>query len=475
VPALRARAGRRYTPRSVKSVLEALEGNQVKLSVEVDESEFDRNIDKAFKKIAEQVRIPGFRPGKAPRKLLEAQIGLGAARAQALEDAIPQYLTLAVREHEVDLIDTPKVELIEGQESGPVKFDATCEVRPEITLPGYEGLRVEIVFPQFSDDEIDEAVQAELRRRGTLADVDRPAQVGDHVVLDLEGTRDGQPVPGLNVEEWSYEIGRGWVATGFDDQITGAERGEEMSFTLVPNGSEEAADFTVKVIKVQEILVPEVDDAWVAENITDAETVTGWREMIRSRYEEMRTNQMRSTLVDRLTDSLARLVGIDPPESMVQRDLEARFRNTVQQMQSQGIPLEQWLQVTGQDPDSFVAGLREQSEKAVRVDLALRAVAVARGIDIPGADLEAEFAAIATRVGEKTTKVRKLYEQNDAVGDLVWQMRKSRALDWLLHNVTYVDQTGRVMDVDDVVGPDDVPDPDRARDNLHDQTTKDAQ
>ncbi|MFM9084226.1 MAG: trigger factor, partial [Actinomycetota bacterium] len=356
----------------MKSTLEALEGNQVKLSIEVDESEFDRNIDKAFKKIAAQVRIPGFRPGKAPRKLLEAQIGVGAARAQALEDAIPEYLTLAVREHEVDLIATPKVELVEGQESGTVKFDATCEVRPEITLPGYEGLRVEIVSPELSDDEIDEAVQSELRRRGTLADVDRPAQSGDHVVLDLEGTRDGQPVPGLNVDEWTYEIGRGWVAAGFDDQITGAKQGDEMSFTLVPNGSEEAADFTVKVVKVQEIVVPEVDDEWVAQNITDAETVAEWREMIRTRYEEMRANQMRSTLVDRLTDSLAQLVAIDPPESMVQGDLQARFQNTVQQMQAQGIPLEQWLQVTGQDPDSFVAGLKEQSEKAVRVDLALR-------------------------------------------------------------------------------------------------------
>jgi len=461
----------------VKSTLEALEGNQVKLSIEVDESEFDRNIDKAFKKIAAQVRIPGFRPGKAPRKLLEAQIGVGAARAQALEDAIPEYLTLAVREHEVDLIATPKVELVEGQESGTVKFDATCEVRPEITRPGYEGLRVEIVSPELSDDEIDEAVQSELRRRGTLADVDRPAQSGDHVVLDLEGTRDGQPVPGLNVDEWTYEIGRGWVAAGFDDQITGAKQGDEMSFTLVPNGSEEAADFTVKVVKVQEIVVPEVDDEWVAQNITDAETVAEWREMIRTRYEEMRANQMRSTLVDRLTDSLVQLVAIDPPESMVQGDLQARFQNTVQQMQAQGIPLEQWLQVTGQDPDSFVAGLKEQSEKAVRVDLALRAVAVARGIEIPEADLEAEFAAIATRVGETTAKVRKLYEKNDAVGDLVWQMRKSQALDWLLHNVTYVDQNGQVMDVDDVLGPDHVRDRDDYShdDYSHDQTAEDAQ
>lgn len=455
----------------MKSTLEALGGNQVKLSIEVDEAEFDRNIDAAFKKIAKEVRLPGFRPGKAPRRLLEAQIGTGAARAQALEDAIPEYLTKAVREHDVDLIATPKVDLVEGQESGPVKFDATCEVRPEITVPGYEGLRVEIVNPALSDDEIDEAVQSELRRRGTLTDVDRPAQHGDHVVVDLEGTREGQPVPGLNVDEWTYEIGRGWVAAGFDEQITGAARGDELRFTLVPNGSEDEADFVVKIVKVQEIVVPEVDDAWVAENITDASTVAEWRDLIRARYEEMRANQMRSTLVDRLTDSLAQLVVIDPPESMVQGDLQARFQNTVQQMQAQGIPLEQWLQVTGQDPDSFVAGLKEQSEKAVRVDLALRAVAVARGIEIPEADLDAEFAAIAVRVNEKAAKVRRLYEQNDAVGDLVWQLRKSRALDWLLHNATYVDQNGGVMAVDDVLGPDHSHDDDHDHDHADTTTT----
>lgn len=453
----------------MKSTLEALEGNQVKLSIEVDESEFDRNLDAAFKKIAREVRIPGFRPGKAPRRILEAQIGLGAARAQAIEDAIPEYLTKAVREHDVDLIATPKVELREGQEAGPIKFDATCEVRPEITVPGYEGLRVEIVNPELSDEEIDEAVQSELRRRGTLADVDRAAQHGDHVVMDLEGTRDGQPVPGLNVDEWTYEVGRGWVAAGFDDQIVGAKKDDELRFTLVPNGSEESADFVVKVVKIQEMVVPEVDDAWVAENIADASTVVEWRDMIRTRYEEMRANQMRSTLVDRLTDSLAQLVAIEPPESMVQGDLQSRFQNTVQQMQAQGIPLEQWLQVTGQDPDSFVAGLKEQSEKAVRVDLALRAISVARNIEIPESDIEAEFAAIAVRVNEKTAKVRRLYEQNDAVGDLVWQMRKSRALDWLLHNATYVDQNGKVMDVDDVLGPDHV------HDDHTEHTAEDAQ
>ena len=448
----RVRAANRYTSHPVKSTLEALEGNKVKLSVEVDESEFDRNIEAAFRKIAHEVRLPGFRPGKAPRRVLEARIGADAARGQALQDAIPEYLTKAVREHEVDLIATPEVNVTEGETGGPIKFEATCEVRPEITVAGYNGLRVELVSPTLSDEELEEAVTTERRRFGTLVDVDRAAEVGDNVVLDLEGTRDGEPVPGLNVDEWTYEIGRGWVAPGFDDQLTGAKKGDVLKFSAVPNGTEETADFVVTVNRVQTLEIPELTDEWVAANIADVDTVDAWRQSLRARYEEMRVNQMRRTVVDRMTDELAKLVVIEAPESMVNADLQARVQNTIQQFQQQGIALDQWLSATGQDADSFIAGMKEQSEKAVKIDLALRAVATAQGIEVSNDDLEAEYEAIGVRVNEKTAKVRRAYEQNDAVTDLVAQMRKSQALEWLLHNCVYVDENGTVLDTDTVLG-----------------------
>lgn len=438
----------------MKSSLEALEGNKILLSIEVEEDEFDRNIDNAFRKISHEVRLPGFRPGKAPRRILEARVGIQAARAQALEDAIPEYLGRAVREHDVDLIATPKVDLKEGATDGVVKFDATCEVRPEITVPGYKGLRVELTSPDLTAEELDEAVQTELKRHGSLVEVDRPAEIGDSVVIDLVGTRDGDPVPGLNVDEWTYEIGRGWVAPGFDDQLTGAKKGDSLTFTATPNGTEEPADFAVTVNKVQTLQVPELTDEWVAETVAGAETVDEWRNSIRDRYVEQRLNTVRRTVVDRVTDALAALVEIDPPEAMVQSDLQARVQNTVQQFQAQGIALDQWLQVTGQDADSFVEGIKTQSEKAVRVDLALRAVAAAENITVSDDELEAEYEAIGVRVNEKTARVRKAYEKNDAVADLVAQMRKSKALDWLVHNVSYVDQGGTALDTDMVLGHD---------------------
>jgi trigger factor len=442
----------RYTPKPVKSTFEALEGNQVKLSIEVDESEFDKNIDAAFRKIAHEVRLPGFRPGKAPRRVLEARIGIDAARGQAINDAIPEYLSKAVIEHKLDIIAQPDVNLLEGQESGVVKFEATVEVRPVIQVPGYAGLRVELVNPALTDEEMEEAITTERRRFGSLVDVDRAAAVGDNVVIDLEGLRGGEPVPGLNVDEWTYEVGRGWVAPGFDDQLTGAKKGDTLKFSAVPNGTEEEADFVVTVNRVQTLEIPELSDAWVAENISDADTIEEWKTALRARYEEMRINQMRRTVVDRLTDELEKLVEIEAPESMVSNDLQARVQNTLQQFQSQGIALDQWLSATGQDADSFIAGMKTQSEKAVKIDLALRAVAVAQNITVSDEDLEAEYESIGVRVGEKTAKVRKAYEQNDAVTDLIAQMTKSQALEWLLRNVAFVDQNGTVLDTDTVLG-----------------------
>ena len=455
---------RRYTFQSVKSTLEALEGNKVKLSIEVDESEFDRNLDAAFRKIAHEVRLPGFRPGKAPRRVLEARIGIDAARGQALQDAIPEYLSKAVREHDVDIISTPDVTLTNNNDPVdadnpvpaefvyPVMFEAICEVRPEVSVPGYGGLRIELSSPDLSDEELEEAVATERRRFGSLVDVDRAAEVGDNVVIDLEGLRDGEPVAGLNVDEWTYEIGRAWVAPGFDDQLTGAKKGEVLRFNAIPNGTEEAADFVVTVNRVQTLELPELTDEWVEANIADSDTVVEWRQSLRDRYTEMRVNQMRRTVVDRLTDELAKLVEIEAPESMVGADMQARVQNTIQQFQQQGIALDQWLSATGQDTESFIAGMKEQSEKAVKVDLALRAVASAQAITISDDDLEAEFEAIGVRVNEKTAKVRKAYEQNDAIGDLVAQMRKSQALEWLLHNSTFVDQNGTVLPTDTVLG-----------------------
>jgi len=437
----------------MQCTVEQLEGNKVKVEVSVDEAAFEHDIDIAYRKLARQVRIPGFRPGKAPRRVIDAHLGADgkrAARAQAIEDAVPKYLAEAVKQHDIDIIATPKVEHVLGaeDESGPISFHCEMEVRPVITVAGYAGLRVELPSITASESEIDDVVNNERKRHGTLVDATRAIASGDQVTLDLSAARNGEPVPGLNVEAWLYEVGRGWVAKGFDDVLVGMNAGEDKQFKAVPNGNEDEADFTVKVVKVQELQLPETTDQWVADTFGEFSTVAQWRTVIAERMNESRLNQARNSVVDRVTDELVKLVEVDLPEVMVDGDLRARVRNTIDTFQRQGIAIAQFLQITGQTEEQFLDQLREQSRKAVRVDLALRAIASDRSFEADDADVDAELARIAERAGVKVKRVKSLYEKNDAIGDLKAQIRKSQALEWLVREVTYVDSEGRAIATD---------------------------
>ena len=436
----------------MKSIIETLEGNKVKLSVEIDEVEFDRNIDKAFRKIANEIRIPGFRQGNAPRQLLQAQIGLGAARSQAIQDSIPEYLALAVREHDVDLIATPQIEVTKGEEEGILGFDATCEVRPIVTVPGYNGLRIELPALLVKEEDVDDAMKSERSRHGVLKDVDRAIAKGDYVSLDLSGAREGTPVPGLNVEDWAYEVGKGWVSPSFDEKLIGEKLGSTISYSEAPNGTTDIAEMTVVVKKVQEMVLDDLTDEWVAEHVSEFETVDAWKASLRKRLEEIKLNQTRSVFVERTTSALADLVTIEIPEAMIASDLQARVRNTVEQFQSQGVSIEQWLSATGQTTESFIENLRTESQKAVKVDLALRAVAVAQAITASDDDIEQEIERIAMQVGRKVNQVRKAYQENDALTELAAQIHKSQAVDWLLRNSTLVDPEGNAISADDLFG-----------------------
>ena len=436
----------------MKSSVEPLEGNKVKLYVEVDEAEFEKDIEQAFRAIAREVKLPGFRNGKAPRRVLEARIGLGPAREQALRDAIPQYLGKAVREHEVDLVATPEVEITGGEDEGLVEFEAECEVRPEITVPGYAGLRIELDSPVPTDDEIAEARDEELKRGGSLGDVDRAAEAGDFLTLDLAALRDGEEVMGLNTEDWSYELGQGWVSDDFDEQVTGASTGDVLTFTTTPKGTDDPVDMTVTVKAVQALALPELTDEWVSENTGEFDTVDEWLVSIRERLTEQKLQAVRQTVGFKLNEALVELVEIEAPESMVRSEMQNQAEQMVRQLQMQGIDFQAWMSATGQDPQQFIESTRPQAEQAVRADLALRAVATAEAIEVDDHELDMEYSRMAMQYGQKAKEIRKAYEQNDAVPELLAQIRKSKAMDWLLHRVEMVDATGEPIDRDLVLG-----------------------
>jgi trigger factor len=245
-----------------------------------------------------------------------------------------------------------------------------------------------------------------------------------------------------------------------------------VTFNDTPSGTSEPADFSVTINAVQQLLLPDLTDAWAAENVPGTESVAEWKNSIRERLESNRLSQVRNVVIDRVTDSLSGLVVIEAPESMVAADLQHRVENTVRQFQMQGISIDQWLQMTGQDAASFVESLRPQSIKAVKVDLALRAVVEAESLHASDDDVENEFAVIAARSNENAMRehemagapknkkirlvgpdqVRAAYQANDAVVDLAAEISKSKALDWLIHRVDYVDPSGKVLDRDHVIG-----------------------
>jgi trigger factor len=216
----------RYTRSTVQTSVEPSEGNKVKVSVMVDEDEFESAVNAAFTKIASEVRIPGFRPGKAPRKVLEARIGGDYAREEALRSALPDYYEQAVRENDVDVIAAPEIDITAGQESGAVSFDAVVEIRPQIELSGYQDLRVVIPSPTPSDDDVDEQVETLRGQHGELETVDRSAIDGDRVSIDITGTQDGEEIDGLTAEDYLYELGSEAVVPEIDEQLRGTKPGE---------------------------------------------------------------------------------------------------------------------------------------------------------------------------------------------------------------------------------------------------------
>ena len=296
------------------------------------------------------------------------------------------------------------------------------------------------------------APAAERKRHATLVDVDRAAKIDDQVTLDLVGSRDGAPLPGLNVDDWLYEVGKNWVAEDFDKNIIGSTTGQKLEFTSLPSGMTETADFVVHVKKIQEQVLPELNNEWVAEHLAEHDSIDAWKLAVRTRIEESRLNQVRNTVVEKTTAALAELVEIDAPEAMVSSDLRGRVQNTLKQFEAQGISMEQWLSITQQTAEQFVDALKEQSTLAVKVDIALRAVALAEKLEASEDDLENQFERIATQVKKKPAAIRKAYDKNDAIADLRAQISKSKAIDWLLHNSKFVDDKSNPIDNHTVLG-----------------------
>jgi trigger factor len=435
----------------VKTTVSPLEGNKVKLSVEVDEDEFDKAITDAFRKISREVRIPGFRPGKAPRKVLERRLGSQIGREQALNDALPDYYAQALVEHDVDAIDAPQIDITAGEDDGPVTFDAVVEVRPEVQVAGYDGLRVAISRPKVTDEEVDAQIDRMRQVQSTFADVDRAARDDDAVVIDITGTLDGEAQDGLTADDYSYTVGSAMVTPEVDEQLRGAKAGDILEFDAAhPDPDEERQlRFRVLVKQVRERVMPDADDDWASEN-SEFETIDELRASIRNRSLAVRQAQAQAQLRQSTGEALAKLVEDEAPEALVAHEMQHRAQDLALRLQAQGISPEQWLAMSGTSNEEFTGELKDAAQTAVKVDLALRAVADAEQIECTDDDLEDELQAVAERADEKVDRVRKEFERGGQLAAVRSDLRKRKALDWLLERVEIVDEDGQPIERGDL-------------------------
>jgi trigger factor len=430
----------------MKTTVEPQEANHVKLLVEIDEAEFDRSLDAAFKKIAREVNIPGFRPGKVPRRILEARVGSDYARQQAINDSLPEYYVRALVEGNVDAISSPELNLTSGADSGAVVFEAVVEVRPTIRVPGYDGLQVTVPSPFASDDEITAQIDRMRNAFATLTLVDRQAHPGDSVTIDIEGTSEGETIDGLTASDYVYEVGSGSVVPELDEQLVGASAGERLEFNaMVPNNEEQRIDFVVSVKAVNEKVMPDANDEWAA-SASEFSTLDELRSDIARRMNLVKRVQANMAMRDETVKALVELVDEDAPESLVNQELERRLQDLSQRLAQQGADLNMYMQATGQTRDDLVEPMRESAIEAVKADLALRSVAASESIEVSEEEITTEIENLASRFNMKPKVARRNLEANFQMPILTADIRKAKAVTWLTEHASVVDADGKAVD-----------------------------
>jgi trigger factor len=455
----------------MQSTVESIDGNKVKLHVAVPASEFERAIDAAFKKLAAEVRVPGFRPGKAPRRLLEARFGSEAARDQALRDALPEYYVEAVTQNDVDPIAPPEIEITAGEDGGDVEFDAVVEVRPIVNLVGYDDLHVEVPWESIDDEMVDRQVDALRDRFADLVDSDDPLIDDAYATVDITGSIDDQPVEGLTATDFLYRVGSGMIVPELDEQLHGTRPGAILQFDApLPErfGDRAGEDVTFRVVvkEAKRKVLPALNDEWASE-ASEFDTVDELRDDIRKRLEVVQKLQGQMAVRDKVLEAAADLVPVEAPESLVESETRSRLQDLDHRLRHQGASLAAYVEASGQEPEAFLEELKAGASRAVLADLALRAVVAQEGIEATDAEVDDEVTRLAERMGQKVDRVRRDLEKQGALEAVRSDVARGKALQFLVDHSTVVDEKGEPVDLT-------LPSPDGSRDGNDADTAPDT-
>ena len=429
----------------MRATSEVAENNRVKLTVEVDESEIEGALTSVVRSIGQSARIPGFRPGKVPRKVLEARMGgAGALRSEAIREALPDFYAQAVTETEIDPINSPEIDITSGEESGPVVFEALVEIRPTVSVAGYQGLTATIPSPELTDADVEAQIDRLRENDGELVDVERAIVSGDYASLDLKGTdEEGNEVAAA--DDYLYEVGSGVVIEELDEALVGKVAGDELEVSGTPAGGSPLT-FAVTVGTVKEKKLPEVTDAWAAES-SEFDTVAELRADIEDRMRKVKIVQAQMSLRDAALSSLADLVDdAEVPDVLVDAEVNERLHDLSHRLEAQKISIDQFLAATGQSGDALVESLRGDAHRAVKVDLGLRAIAAAEELEVSDEELEEELGRMAEQYGTTTESIREQLDNAGRTGEVKAAQLKGKAASWLVENVAIVDEEGNPVD-----------------------------
>ena len=435
----------------MKSTIEELGPTRVRMAIEVPWGGLDHAFGEVYKQLGRQVRVPGVRPGKVPNRVLDQRVGRPVVLQEVVQHAIPEVYGEVVRENQVRVIGQPDIEVTRLDDNDTLAFTAEVDVVPELQLPSLDNLAVTVDDVEVTDDEIDEQISIMRERFAMLTGVDRPAQDGDYVSIDLEAKVDDEVLEDGTTSGMSYEVGSGNLLEGLDDAVRGLSADESKTFTTAllsgpQSGQEAEVTVTVRSVKAKEL--PELDDEF-ASTASEFDTLAELRNDVRTRLQRTKTIQQGAQARDKLVEHLLETVEVPLPENLVEREAEYRNQVMEQQLREAGMDFDTYLQITGAESrEAYDAEQSSSIEEAVKTQFILDAIADAREITVDNDDLSAQIVAQAQRNRMSPEQYAQQLQQGGNIAEFVADVRRTKALATLLEQTTITDASGNVVDLE---------------------------
>jgi trigger factor len=439
----------------VKSTVEQLSPTRVRINVEVPFTELEPDFDRAFKQLAQQVRLPGFRPGKAPRKLLEARIGRGAVLEQVVNDALPSRYSEAVTTSEVRPLGQPDIEVTKLEDGEELVFTAEVDIRPEITIPDLEALKIEVDPIEVSDDDVDAELQNLRARFGTLKGVERPVEDGDFVSIDLSASVEGKDVPDAKTEGLSHEVGSGQLIEGLDEALVGLKEGETKVFTTTLAAGEHAGDeaqVTVTVKSVKERELPEPDDEF-AQLASEFDTIDELKASLKDQVERVKRVQQAEQIRDKALERLLDQTEVPLPEKIVQAQIDDTVHNAIHNLDHDEDAFAKALEAQGSSREEFDKDNKENAERAVKTQLVMDAIADQLNVQVGQNDLTERLVLMSRQYGLEPQQLLQYLQENNQLPVMFADVRRGLAVAAVVHGATVTDTDGNVIDTTEFFGP----------------------